>query len=284
MEDLITHLEGNEDALSGVEHVSRNKRAPVLRAYFYHQSCKLAEYTVKELMITHSACKETRALSLEYCSAQMQLKLLLNQLEEALKQPLKLRIERFKPELGSVGAKLTKAITLAANVKKHIGRSGCTISSDDIMNLDICVSKVYAALSSIVCAGGVDLVVQLFGDSRSKSCTEFALHLDAIVGSGLSDALDEVENVSNLDILSTYTMLTKESTQATTSAISLVLSMMSAISRLMCGVQLGAKSLDTIRPDELAMALHDGLAKESVDAKFVEVHLADALGAITNVF
>ena len=284
MDDLITHLEGNENALKDVERVSKNRRAPVLRAYFYHQSCKLSEYTVKELMITHSACKETRALSHDYEVAQVGLKVLLGQMQGVLHQPLKLRIESLKPLLGSIGAKLTNVITRAANVKKHIGKSGCIITSDNIMNLDICISNLYTALSHIVCAGGIDTVVQFFGDMRNKTFTEFALHLDAIMASGLVAALDEVENITNLDCLSTYSMLPKASTQATTLAVSLVLTMMSAISKLMVGVQMGGRSLATIRPEELAHALHDGLQKESVDAKFVEVHLADALGAVSNVF
>ena len=117
---------------------------------------------------------------------------------------MKLRIEKLKYVFTKVGPALSKVLAAAANVKKHIGKTGCDISSDDIMNLDICVSKVYNNLVSTFLSGGVSSMADLFEDPRSKNVMELALHIDAILGSGLSDALDEIDNTCSLEPLSLW--------------------------------------------------------------------------------
>ena len=283
MEDLIALLEGGDDALKSIERVSRNKRAPVLRAFFYHPTCKLAEYLIKDLTITLAACRETISISSEYTEKNKVLEAVAYDLVAALKQPVKLRVQASRTHRDSIGSQISMMLNVAGHVKKQIGKSGCHINSDDIMKLDILVSRVYENFSSCVCTGGVDCVTQLLIDFKHKVSTEFALHIDGVNGSGMSDAFDDVQDISALECLSGYTMLPKEAAVVTTQMTATVISMLSNIAKLMVALQLGGHVVTNISCNELTHCLGKQLDAKSVNAKFVEVLLTDSIGAINHV-
>lgn len=283
MQDLISLLRSGEDALKNVERVSKNKREPILRSFFYHPTCKLADHVVKELIITLSACKETMKTSAEYQFHQQALVDVHDSVRKALEQPVKLRIESLKAHRGKYGALLTKVVHVQNKVRGHIDKSGCDVTSQDIMRQELRISELFTDYRDGVISGVVDAVKDLVLDFDAKNATEFQVKLAATCGTGVSEALEDLEELALLDVLESYTLLPKESIVSAVRANTLVLNMMSNVAKLASAVQLGGCIATKIACEELMRALAHCLGPEYADAKFVEVALSDSLAAMAEL-
>ena len=127
MLELIELLEGGTSALRLVESMCSSKRAPILRAFFYHPNCKLAEHIVRELRLTLAASKETMASSTAYATHFAICERLAKENDIALQKPLGQRILAVKCKQGAIGGVFQKTLNLKDIVKNRLVKLDATL-------------------------------------------------------------------------------------------------------------------------------------------------------------
>ena len=203
---------------------------------------------------------------------------------EALAAPLNQRIELLKAVAPTFASVVNKMTTSAGKVRMLIGKTGCSVTPEHVMNVDIEISHAYEAFTSALISNGFDGVVGLMSDMEQKNATEYALHLEAVAANGFTDAFTTVEDLSAHDCLSEYNMLPKDANTATALLFSATIALLHSFSKLMIAIGLGGNFFTQIVSQDLALALSSSLGPQCTDAKFVEVALSDTLTALNNVF